>query len=130
MAVEKVREKAMLCVGRAVFFGYLAISMVMLSFLFDLVLFFRSGAILTFMLAAVLVWYAQTAETRRPQLTETWILLDEPDRPENDHARRLFGETLKEVYLYFAVAAFRVGLGLFAASFLFALFDVRYLFND
>jgi hypothetical protein len=127
--MEKVREQAMVCVGRAVFFGYLGISMVMLGSMFDLVLFFRTGAVLTVVLALVLLWFAQTAETRKAESTETWLLLDKKHRPQNEHAIKVFGQTMKEVYVFFATAAIWIALGLAAASILFTLLGIRYIFK-
>ena len=127
--MEKVREQAMECVGRAVFFGYVAISMVMLGFMFDLALFFRSGAILTVVLAAVLLWFAQTANMRPPHKTETWLLLDQKFRPQNDHAIRAFSQTMKEVYGYFATAAIRIALALAFASIPITWANFRFMFN-
>ena len=97
-----VRQTAMFCVGRAVLFGCLGIGCVMLSFAFDSILFFRSGAILCLTMSVILVWFAETAHKRLPKKTETWILLSEEDRPYNDHATRAFKNTLKEVYGFFA----------------------------
>lgn len=128
--METIRQTAMTCVGRAVFFGYLAISMVMLGSIFDLVLFFRSGAILAFVQTAVLVWFAQTAQLRDPKTTETWILLSEKDRPHNDHARRAFANVMKEVYLFYATYTFAAGAVSFVVSILFAASGYRYLFEN
>ncbi len=127
--MEKVREQAMVCVGRAVFFSYLAISMVMLGFMFDLVLFFRSGAVLTVTLSTVLLWFVQTAHLREPSKTETWLLLDQKYRPQNDHAIRAFGQIMKEVYGYFATAAIWIGLALAIASLVFTQVSIRFMFN-
>jgi len=127
--MEKVREQAMICVGRAVFFGYLAISMVMLGFMFDLALSFRSGAVLTVALAVILLWFAQTAHKRPPHKTETWLVLDQKYRPQNDHTVRLFGQIMKEVYGYFATAAIWIALALALSSILFTWSGFRFMFN-
>lgn len=127
--MEKVRDQAMLCVGRAVFFGYLAISMVMLGSMFDLVLFFRTGAILTLVMAITLLWFAQTASDRAPEKTETWLLLEDRYRPHNEHAVRLFSQVLREVYGCFAMLAIKIAIALGLASLLPALTGIRYIFG-
>ena len=128
--MENVREKAMNCVGRAVFFGYFAISMVMLGFMFDLALFFRSGAVLTLLMSVLLLWYGQTAHMRPPHKTETWLLLDQEFRPQNDHTIRAFTQVLKEVYGYFAAIAIRIALALAFASIPASFASFRYMFNS
>ncbi len=128
--MEKVRDQAMLCVGRAVFFGYLAISMVMLGSMFDLVLFFRTGAILTLLMAVVLLWFAQTAPSRAPEKTETWLLLEDRHRPQNEHAARVFAQVMQEIYGYFATLAIRIAIALGLASLLPQLTGIRYLFES
>lgn len=127
--MEKIRDQAMFCVGRAVFFGYLAISMVMLGSMFDLVLFFRAGAILCVIMALILLWYVQTAATRKPEHTETWLLLDERHRPRNDHAIRIFAETLREVYAYFAGLAVKMAIMFGLASIACSALGIRYIFE-
>lgn len=114
--MEETRQIAMFCVGRAVFFGCFAISIVMLSFAFNGILLFRSGAFLTLIMSLVLLWYAQTAHRREPKVTETWIYLKEERRPYNDHAKRAFREMMKEVYGFYAYYAVLVALGLFVIS--------------
>ena len=128
--MEKVRDQAMLCVGRAVFFGYLAISMVMLGSMFDLVLFFRTGAILTLVMAIVLLWFAQTAPGRAPEKTETWLLLEDRYRPRNEHAMRLFFQVLQEVYVYFAMLAVKIAITLGLTSLLPSMTGIRYIFDN
>ena len=103
--LETVRQTAMFCVGRAVLFGCFGVSIVMLSFAFDGVLLFRSGSFMMLCIALVLLWFAQTVHSRPPKRTETWILLDEADRPYNPHAVKAFGETLKQVYAFYAYYA-------------------------
>lgn len=114
--MEKTRNIALFCVGRAVFFGSLAIGCVMLSFSFHPVMLFRAGAIMTLMMVAILLWFAMTAAKRPPKRTEVWIHLDEETRPMNDHAKHAFSLVMREVYGFYAMAAFKVSAGFFAAS--------------
>lgn len=114
--MEKIRQVAMFCVGRAVFFGGFAISIVMLSFAFDFALSLKSGAILTLIMSLILLWYAQTAHKRNPRSTETWILLEENRKPQNDNARKAFSLVMKEVYGFYAYYSVMIAIGMFAAS--------------
>ena len=116
--MEKMREVAMLSIGRAVFFGGFAVSLVMLGFAYDFALALRAGAILTMGMALILLYFAQTAHGARPERTEAWLLLKAGDRPENDHARRVFREVLQETYLFFAGRAFIFAVTFLAISFL------------
>ncbi len=122
--MEKTRNIAFFCVGRAVFFGSLAICCVMLAFSFHPVMSFRAGAIMALMMTAILLWYAMTAPRRPPKRTEVWIYLDEKTRPMNDHARRVFSGVMREVYGLYARAAFKASVGFFVVSVALQLFGV------
>lgn len=112
----------MQCVGRAVFFGSLAIFCVMIGIAFDPVACFRSGATLTMVMTAVLVFKSREAARRPPQRTEVWLYLDERLKPRESHARFAFAVTMRETYGLFARGAFFVSLGFFmlAAALAFA----------
>lgn len=114
--MEKTRQLAMLCVGRAVFFGGLAISLIMISFAFDFALALQAGAILTLSMAAILLWFALTAERREPKRTEVWMLLADDERPRNDHAKRAFRTMMQEVHTHYARNAFTFSVSFFAMS--------------
>ena len=125
--MDEIRQQAMICVGRAVGFGFLAICMVMLGFIFDLVLFFRSGALLAVLQSLILLWYAQTALDRAPENTETWLCLDQASRPNNPHTNRFFQERMKDTYGYFGRWSIRISLTLLGASIILAVFGVRFI---
>ncbi|MGE0502129.1 MAG: hypothetical protein AB7I79_14915 [Rhizobiaceae bacterium] len=114
--MDKVREIAVQCVGRAVMFGVLAIACVMVGFSFNPVSSFRSGAVLTLLMAAILIWKAYHAPSQNPKYTEVWLYLDEGARPSDAHARFVFGTVLREVYGRFAQVTLAVACGLFAIS--------------
>ncbi|MBL0936596.1 MAG: hypothetical protein IBJ07_17765 [Rhizobiaceae bacterium] len=114
--METIRQIAVFCVGRAVMFGALAIGLVMLSFSFDPAWAFRAGAIMTLVMAAILVFKAQTAKSKLPSRTEVWIYLDDGMKPKNDHAVRYFGKVLSEVYGRFAQVSLMVACAMFVVS--------------
>jgi len=115
-AVEPVRQVALVCIGRAVSFGALAIVLLMLSFAFDAALAFRCGAICTLLMAGILTRKAITAHRQPPRRTEVWLYLDERWRPADDRANRHFATMLSQVYAQFARHALNVACGFFAAS--------------
>jgi hypothetical protein len=114
--MDKIRETAMLCVGRAVMFATLAISLVILSFAFDPAVAMKAGGTLALILSAILVWFAQTAHRRKPKDTETWLVLTHDDRPVGDHGAKLFASIMEDVYLFFAVRAFMAAVTLLVAG--------------
>jgi hypothetical protein len=114
--MEKVRAIAISCVGRAVMFGVLAIACVMVGFSFNPVSAFRSGAVLTLVMAAILIYKAVTAHRQNPKMTEVWLYLDEGSRPSDAHARFVFATVMRDVYARFAQAALLAACGLFAIS--------------
>lgn len=123
--MDEIRRVAVECVGRAVMFGSLAIGCVMVGFSFNPVSAFRSGAILTLVMALVLMWKAMTASTTNPKHTEIWLYLDEKSRPIDDPARRVFGTVMRDVYGGFARIALGVAVGFFVLSLVLMLFGLK-----
>ena len=123
--MEKIRETAFFCVGRAVMFSTLAVMLVMLSFVFDPVAALKAGGTMGLALSAILLWFAQTAHRRKPKDTETWLLLKDDARPAGEHGAKLFASVMQDVYLFFATRTFVVAVTLIAASLLLALLGVE-----
>lgn len=123
--MHEIRRVALQCVGRAMMFGSLAIGCVMVGFSFNPVSAFRSGAFLTLMMAAVLMWKALTAGTKNPRRTEVWLYLDEKSRPIDAAAQDVFRTVMREVYVFYARIALGVAVGLFAISLVFMLFGLK-----
>ena len=123
--MEKIRETAFFCVGRAVMFSTLAVMLVMLSFAFDPVAALKAGGTMGLALSAILLWFAQTAHRRKPKDTETWLLLKDDSRPAGEHGAKLFASVMQDVYLFFATRTFVVAVTLIAASLLLALLGVE-----
>lgn len=123
--MEKVRQVATFCVGRAVFFGSLAIGCVMVGFSFNPVLAFRSGAVLTLVMSGILVWKALAAHSQNPKRTEVWIYLGEATRPADSHASFVFASIMREVYGRFAGISLGVACCFFLVSFLLTAFGME-----
>jgi hypothetical protein len=120
--MEKIRQTAVACVGRAVMFGTLAIGCVMVGFSFNPVSAFRSGAVLTLVMAAILIWKAVAALRQNPKSTEVWLYLDERSRPADDHARLAFASVMRDVYGRFAQVSLFAACAMFGISLLLGLF--------
>ena len=118
----EIRRVAAQCVGRAVMFGSLAIGCVMIGFSFDPASSFRSGAVLTLLLALVLVAKAMSAGSKHPRHTEVWLYLDQKARPMDEAARVAFGSVMREVYGAHALIAFGIAVAFFVVSWGVALF--------
>jgi ABC-type phosphate transport system permease subunit len=114
--MDQIRRIADECVGRAVMFGWLAIGCVMVGFSFAPVSAFRSGAVLTLLMALVLLWQAMAAPNRNPKHTEVWLYLDENSRPAEGHARLIFGTVMRTVYAGYAQTTLGIAVGFFALS--------------
>lgn len=117
--MEKIREVAFMCVGRAVMFGSLAIGCIMVGFSFSPVSAFRSGALATLLMATVLMWKAMASSRQNPKTTEVWLYLDETSRPLDQHARFVFATVMREVYGRYAQFALLTACALFGVSLLF-----------
>lgn len=120
--MEKIREVAIFCVGRAVMFGSLAITCVMVGFSFNPVSAFRSGAVLTLLMAAILIWKAYAAAGKNPKTTEVWIYLDDKARPADEHSRFVFATVMRDVYGRFGQASLAVACLFFVISVVFVMF--------
>ncbi|MFC6488844.1 hypothetical protein [Nitratireductor sp. GCM10026969] len=114
--MEKVRETAFVCIGRAVLFGGFAVVLVMLSFSFDMVLALYAGAVLMLVMAEILILKAFAAPWQNPKKTEVWGCLDERARPAAAAGRMAFAAVLREVYGRFARNSYAVACSFFAAS--------------
>ena len=106
-------------------FSALAISLVTLSFAFDPAAALKAGGTLGLVLAAILLWFAQTARGRKPKDTETWLLLKNDSRPSGEHGAKLFASVMEEVYLFFAVRVFAVAITFVVGGLLLAALGIR-----
>ncbi|WP_367716149.1 hypothetical protein AB2N04_18550 [Nitratireductor sp. GISD-1A_MAKvit] len=106
----------MICIGRAVLFGSLAIGLVMLSLSFDLALAFSAGAIMTLLMSEILILKAHATTQQNPRKTEVWLHLKPEARPVGASGAKVFLAVLKDTYLRFAVLSLEAGCGFFAFS--------------
>ncbi len=114
--MDLYRETAFFCIGRAVLFAMLANALVMLSFAFDPSAACRVGGTGALIVAAILLWFAQTAPGREPKRTETFLLLPKDARPRDEATRRVFANVMADTYVYFAARSFALSVALIATG--------------
>lgn len=121
--MDRIRVLAALSVRRACGFAALAIVTVMFGLAADPGLSLRSGAVLTSVAVAVLLWKALEAPNRNYRHTELWIMLDRtPGIPETK-VGRFINDVLHEVYLWHAERAAAIAFGLWVLVFVTQLLD-------
>lgn len=98
--IEKAAE---LSVARACGFAALAIFTLMIGFAWHPALAFQTGGMLTLLVCAVLLLKGLRARTKPYMTTEVWVIIPKDQRPVPEHAQQLIGNTLRDVYLRFAL---------------------------
>ncbi|HYG88967.1 MAG TPA: hypothetical protein VD978_22220 [Azospirillum sp.] len=115
-SLRLIEACADLSVRRGCGFGGLAIAAVMVGLSFDPLLSVETGAILSSLMACILLLKAGRAPHRSHKTTELWIMLDEDKRPAGPHAQRILMTTLKDAYLRYARFVGFTSAGLWAFS--------------
>ena len=119
--METIRTIALQCVGRAVFFGSLAICCTMIGSAFSPVMSFRIGAFATLIMAGILLWKSREASRQLPKSTEVWLYLDEKTRPVDPQAVFGFRTVMRDTYAMFAWYALMAAMAFFVISLAFSL---------
>ncbi|WP_428247611.1 hypothetical protein [Ferrovibrio sp.] len=117
---QRIRRLAGLSVGRGCFFAALAIWCTMIGLIYEPVLSLKSGAILTMLVAAVLVLKAQIVRRASYKHTEVWILLGRQIDLLPVHAQRLIAQALHETYLRYALFAMLLAVLFWGLALLFS----------
>ena len=116
--MEELRGLAMISIGRAVFFCWIGIATLVLSFSFDPHLALQVGGISALILCLVLLErYSRTDRTDH-RGTELWSMLEAAKRPPPEAANRLLSAVFAETYLRFARWAAGAAAVLFAGAIL------------
>ena len=100
--MERLREAALLSIGRACGFAALGIFCVMIGLSFDPLLMVQTGGLLTLGLTAGLLLKAGLAGRGDYRRSEVWLLLPREARPPVGVAERLFVSAVREIYMRFA----------------------------
>ncbi|WP_341701842.1 hypothetical protein [Ferrovibrio sp.] len=119
---DQVRAKAVLSVGRGCFFGALAIWCVMIGLIAEPLQSLKSGAILTMLLACVLLLKAGRVTHLSYKRTEVWLLLDRRIDLPPVVAQQIITRILRDVYLRATLYATIAAIGFWFMALLFWLF--------
>lgn len=122
---QRVRTLAIHSVGRGCFFAALAIWCVMIGLIAEPLQALKSGAILTMIVACVLLMKAGHVTRVSYKKTEVWIMLGRSIELSPDVAQRIITVTLREIYLRYALYAAGIGVFFWLCALVFWLGGVR-----
>ncbi len=115
--MERIREYADISIRRACGFGFLAIATAMVGTCSEILLSAKIGATSLTLMSMILVLKAVQAPSRSYKRTEVWTMLDRRhDLPEM-RAQQVFGDILRERYMWHATLAASMALLLWCATF-------------
>lgn len=116
---QRVRTLAVHSVGRACFFAALAIWCVMIGLIAEPLQALKSGAILTMIVACVLLMKAGHVTHASYKKTEVWLLLGRSIELKPEVAQRVITGILREIYLRYALYAVCVAGGFWLLALVF-----------
>ena len=102
--MDQIRQLADFSIRRACGFGLLAIGTASMGLVSDMFLVTKLAAICASAMAAILLFKAMQAPTRNYKRTEVWILLDKRHNLPESRAQQVFGNILRERYMWHATA--------------------------
>jgi len=123
--MDAIERAAYVSVGRACGFASLAILCFMVGLSYQPHLSARTGAVLTLVMTGTLIFRAGSAMARPYKQTETWLILEGPERPDPRLAQRLIGSALREAYLWYARCTAAVTVVLFTAALILSYLSLR-----
>lgn len=100
--MDRIEYLADLVVKRGFGFALLAVATVMLGLSYDLVMCFKSGAILEALHGSVLALFAYNAPRWNHRSTELWVLLHKGADLPPDYPPALLLEVLRKTYIRYA----------------------------
>lgn len=121
--IDRIEQLAHVSVARGCGFAALGIVMFFIGMSGDLALAFKSAGYLSMLATTVLLLKARLARARPYRRTELWMMLKPAERPPEAVAQQLIGNTLRDVYLNFALqgaglSAMFLSCGVVAGSFI------------
>jgi multidrug efflux pump subunit AcrB len=120
--MDAIKEASDLSIRRACGFGLLAIWTTMVGLSYEPLLAVRAGAVLMTVMGAVLLVRAWGARHRPYKRTEVWLILNKTHDLPEARAQQVFGNILRERYLWHATAAGWIALVLWGVGIFLALF--------
>lgn len=116
MMLKNIENLATVSVLRGCGFAALGIVTLMVGLSDQMYLACNAGGMLTLSACAILAIRGVTAKSTPYKRTEVWVMLNEDERPQAAIAQQLIGNTLRDVYLRFALHAAFISSGLLATS--------------
>jgi hypothetical protein len=116
--LDRIKAAAIQSIGRACLFGLLAIGTTMFALISWPILAFRSGAILSMLMLAVLLIRSEFSSRQDYRRTETWLLMGQRHTLPESHAARVILGILRDTYRRFAVYAATIAVVCWALMFL------------
>jgi hypothetical protein len=116
--MERLRFFADVSIRRGCNFGMLAIATAVVGMAWDMRLAARAAAIGMSLMAAILLLKALRAPTRSYKRTEVWVLLDKRHDFPEPRAQQVFGNLLRERYIWHAEVAAAAAVVLWLLSFI------------
>lgn len=114
--MDHIRHYADLSIRRACGFGFLGIATAMVGVYTDIVLAVRLAATGVTLMGTVLLFKSLQAPHRSYKKTEVWILLDRRHGLPEARAQEVFGNVLRERYLWHATLVAVVALVLWTLT--------------
>jgi hypothetical protein len=114
--MERLENLAQISVARGCGFGGLAVFCTMIGLSATPILALKTGAVLCLVACLVLVLKAERAPRRPYRRTEVWLMLEPGDRPQEQLAQRLVGQTLQRTFTTFAIYFGIGGMAMFGAA--------------
>jgi hypothetical protein len=126
---QRVRQLAVHSIGRGCFFAALAIWCVMIGLIAEPFQSLKSGAILSMLVACVLLLKAGHVTRASYKKTEVWILLDRHIDLSPEVAQRIITAILREIYLRYTLYAAIAAGGFWLCALLFWLGGAKVSFK-
>jgi hypothetical protein len=121
--MERIREYADISIRRACGFGFLAVATAMVGTCSEILLSAKIGATSLTLMSMILVLKAVQAPSRSYKRTEVWTMLDRRHGLPEMRAQEVFGNILRERYMWHATVAASLALVLWAVTFAIRLLD-------
>ena len=117
--MERIKEYADISIRRACGFGFLAVATAMVGTCSEILLSAKIGATSLTLMSMILVLKGVQAPSRSYKRTEVWIMLDRRHGLPETRAQQVFGDILRERYMWHATLA--AGMALLLWTFTFAI---------
>lgn len=124
--MDRIKYLADLSIRRGCGFGLIAIGTAAVGMSSDALLALKLAAICASAMVAILLFKAMQAPTRNYKHTEVWIMLEKRHDLPEARAQQVFGNILKERYMWHATVTATAAGVLWFATFVVALFGRRH----